>query len=80
MFSIGDVVTWTSQSAGTRKEKTGTVIAVVPACVGPYKFVKWPHRLRSDGLVRNHESYLVQVGRSNNLYWPRVSQLRHAGQ
>lgn len=30
-FSVGDQVTWTSQSMGVWKEKTGTVVAVVPA-------------------------------------------------
>lgn len=30
MFNIGDEVSWSSQGAGNRKEKVGTIVFVVP--------------------------------------------------
>lgn len=65
----------------------GVIVAVVPAEVCPNGrfgrkgntpdvLVPEGFRLDSDGLARDHESYLVQVdGKGKNLYWPRVKQL-----
>ena len=67
MFKVGDKVSWTSQSAGVTKTKTGVVVEVLPAgCKTGRKF----------GAPRDHESYLVKVGRSEKLYWPRVCHLK----
>jgi len=85
-LQIGDYVTWTSQSAGTTKTKAGSVVAIVPVGANPDTVIAgdlWAdHRYRgfayvwtgSYGLPRNHESYLIAVGRK--LYWPRVSLLQ----
>lgn len=67
-FQIGDRVTWSSQSAGIRKEKTGIVIALVsPGQV--------PDGIRNPGLSRDHVSYLIRAD-GGRLYWPRVMHLR----
>lgn len=36
-FRVGDKVTWTSQSAASRKTKTGTVIRIVPENFNIYR-------------------------------------------
>jgi hypothetical protein len=82
-FAVGDRVTWKSQAAGSWKQKTGTVVEVVPA-----------HRIPRDknfGSSRTHDSYIVEVTfepkrstsaiksvrqRKPERYWPRVSNLR----
>jgi len=63
---VGDRVTWTSQSAGTVKTKTGEVVRVLQ----PGERPGW----KNQGASRDHVSYVVRVGR--RLYWPRVSQLQ----
>lgn len=75
-FGGGDRVKWSSQAAGSRRHKVGTVVQVVkagevprPATVG----LKDPQAWASP---RDHESYLVAVG--NVLYWPRVTHLEAA--
>ena len=75
-FGIGDRVTWESQSAGYSKKKSGVVVAVVP----PRQFVNYcipcGFLLKSiPGKPRPHESYLIRVGASASLYWPRVAML-----
>jgi hypothetical protein len=83
-FKQGQQVSWTSQSAGIVKTKTGTVEQVVPA--GGY-----PDRERFEalyrgpgvGLHRDHQSYVVRVpGKTakaaGKLYWPRVTHLKAA--
>lgn len=77
-FQIGDTVTWTSQAGGNAKTKTGKVIAIVPANrdprmvrIGDYNLSRLPPFSSS----RDHESYLVQVGKSKRLYWPLVKYL-----
>ena len=74
--AIGQTVSWVSQSQGREIQKTGNVAVVVPAG-------EWPHPLISDGLPRNHESYIIKVSPKKGkakpkLYWPRVSALREA--
>jgi hypothetical protein len=79
---VSKTVTWTSQSGGTNKVKTGTVVAVVDAG----KFAETVVRKRPDlaryrtynsmpnpGASRDHNSVLVAVG--IDLYWPLVSRL-----
>lgn len=70
MFKKGNKVKWTSQSAGHTKTKEGIISEVVPAGSPPigYKPNGGPA-----GCARNHESYVVTVGKRT--YWPRVSQL-----
>jgi hypothetical protein len=82
-FAVGDRVTWKSQASGHWKQKTGTVVEVVPAFKIP--------RDKNFGSNRRHESYIVEVTfepkrstsaiksvRTKNpeRYWPRVSNLR----
>ena len=64
-FAVGDIVTWTSQSAGSSTAKTGRVAEVVPAGLRP--------DLPNCGWARAHESYIVVAG--GRRYWPRVSHL-----
>ena len=83
-FNQGDLVTWTSQSAGVSKTKTGAVEQIVAPKGMPdrdrfAKLYKGP----GVGLPRDHESYVVRVpGKTaksaGKLYWPRVNALSHA--
>lgn len=80
-FQIGDTVTWTSQAGGNVKTKTGKVVAVVPTNIGLRQIVSRDSREYSVdhlGLFsgRDHESYLIQVGKSKRLYWPLVKYLK----
>jgi hypothetical protein len=91
-FEVGDEVTWASQSLGFWKQKTGTVVAVVPARTSPKTYIDAVakqhkgHVVRTDGggLLRNHVSYLVLVvaeapsKAKPKLYWPIVSKLQAA--
>ena len=70
-FKIGDVVEWTSQSAGSVATKIGTVEGVVWAGQRPERTSRNP----SPGAPRDHASYLVRV-KGRGLYWPRVAHLR----
>jgi len=77
-FHVDDVVTWTSQSSGVTKTKTGIVIAVLSAGVDPMSVIPPRyfdhHRWQTYGMPRDHESYLVLV--EETIYWPRVKYLR----
>lgn len=78
-FQIGDTVTWTSQAGGNAKTKTGKVTWVIPAgCLaGSYQLVEQGFSThRCQGRERDHESYLIQVGKSKRLYWPLVKYLK----
>jgi len=78
-FKAGDEVMWTSQSQGYRAKKEGMIVAVVPAFASPNLCLPSgysPNSSAGYGSRRDHESYLVQVGRSKRLYWPRVSALK----
>jgi hypothetical protein len=68
---VGDEVSWVSQAGGHSKRKAGRVVQVVPPKAMPCK--KFADALRSSGLPRKEESYVVQVGKK--LYWPRVNLL-----
>lgn len=75
-LKVDDKVRWRSQSHGTSSIKIGKILSIVPpgkrAVLYGYKTRGgWP------GNPRNHESYVVLVGRWT--YWPRVSQLRKVG-
>ena len=78
-FNIGDTVTWWSSSNGSRTEKTGKVVAVIPLGVSPNGW-----GLDAPGCWRDHESYIVEVkvGKTARAkpknYWPRVSALNPA--
>lgn len=81
-FQIGDTVTWTSHANGNVKTKTGKVVAIIPPDIVPVNHVykiegKWNWR-RVGVTYRNHESYLIQVGKSKRLYWPLVKYLEKA--
>lgn len=69
---VGDEVEWTSQSAGNRRTKRGTVIRVLPDGARPDRL----SANRFPGMARAHESYVVRA--NGKTYWPRVNQLRRA--
>jgi len=81
-FQIGAAVHWASQSSGTTKEKTGRILAVVPAGKRPdrVQFLSL-YKGAGVGLSRDHVSYVVGVevgktlGSSVRYYWPRVASL-----
>jgi len=74
-MKFGDKVKWSSQANGSRKEKTGIVVEVVPAG-------RYPSGVgHADGRPRDHESYLVKVPTKSGkgmgkFYWPRVKDLK----
>lgn len=93
-MKLGDTVTWQTTPAHIR---TGKIVFVVPAGQSPnyskkyghllYKFLEdniWSGRCKSelsDGMERNHESYLVEVpakkeGGKPSIYWPVVKKLK----
>ena len=78
-FQVGDTVTWTSQAGGNAKTKTGKVVMAVPAKMMLSEILGgfWATWTIKDNLLRerNHESYLIQVGKSKRLYWPLVKYL-----
>lgn len=75
-FQIGDTVTWTSQAGGNAKTKTGKVKEVIPALNNPEGWLDPGFTVHRGGVaVRDHESYLIQVGKSKRLYWPLVKHL-----
>jgi hypothetical protein len=84
-FKLGSKVAWSSQSAGTLKEKHGEIFRIVqpgqpPLGGAEFVLTAGVYSLPGGGfgLPRNHESYLVEVRegkRKPKLYWPRVSAL-----
>lgn len=84
VFKEGQKVSWTSQSAGFVKTKTGTVEQVVP--VGAYpdrERFEALYRTSGVGIRRDHVSYVVGVpGKTAKsavkYYWPRVKHLMKA--
>lgn len=78
-FQIGDFVTWISQAGGHAKTKIGKIVWIVPSgCLaGSYQLVEQGFSThRCMGGKRDHESYLIQVGKSKRLYWPLVKYLK----
>ena len=75
-FNIGDEVEWSSQSQALRTKKRGTVVGIVPPHF--HVGVEWPalRKRTAWALGRNHESYVVQVGKQ--YYWPLVVHLKEA--
>ena len=80
-FTLGDTVTWTSQSAGVAKTKIGTVEQVVAPKTYPDRdrFLQL-YRGPGVGLARDHESYVILVpGKTGKgagkIYWPRANVL-----
>jgi hypothetical protein len=80
-LAVGDNVSWTSQSAGYKKAKVGTVEEVVPAKAMPNRD-RFPQLYSGAGVGghRDHESYVVRVpGKTKKsagtVYWPRVNAL-----
>ena len=83
-FKLNQRVAWVSQSSGTRKEKHGVVVRIVPAgqsALGGASSDVFSWTFATTGLFgnpRNHESYLVEVRegkRKPKLYWPVVARL-----
>lgn len=70
--AIGEIVTWTSQSQGTTKTKTGKIVAFVPANEDPRKYfdaaklgIK-PSRIKFDYWTGRVDRYIVAVPRNPN--------------
>lgn len=85
MFKKGEQVKWASQAGSSSTEKTGEVIAVIPAgtYANPIKYRDgYDIRTMGFGSPRKHESYLVAVQTRKDpsakkaLYWPRVKNLQ----
>lgn len=91
-IEIGSEVTWTSQAAGTTKQKRGVVVAVMRPgfylgrsvlieLLGPdFTNGKYNESALGWGESRSYESYIIAVPADGKgkprLYWPRSSQLR----
>ena len=68
---IGETVTWTSSNL----EKTGEIVAVVPA--GQHPSTDLTPKVKEPGAPRDHDSYVVKANGKH--YWPRVSLLSIGG-
>lgn len=80
-FQIGDTVTWTSQAGGNAKTKTGKVVVIIDAGqwldnILAVRNGRWAFEHLGIYSTRDHESYLIQVGKSKRLYWPLVKYLK----
>lgn len=78
-FAIDAWVRWTSQSAGSAKEKIGRIVLRVPPHYRPYP-ADTMRDVQPWGKARDHESYVVEVqtgkGGAVKRYWPLVSALK----
>lgn len=86
-YYIGEVITWESQSSGTKTRKTGAIVEIVPAgrrIRNAWAYKSKLYNTRTIGSVlsiRDHESYLVAVktGKTDkaklSLYWPKVENI-----
>jgi hypothetical protein len=80
-FELGNSVTWTSQSAGYTRTKTGVVEQVVaPNKLPDRAQFEALYRTSGVGLPRAEESYVVRVpGKTTRsagkLYWPHAGKL-----
>lgn len=64
---VGQTVTWTSSNL----EKTGEIVAVVPA--GQHPSTDLTPKVKEPGAPRDHDSYVVKANGKH--YWQRVSLL-----
>ena len=71
-MQIGQTVTWTSSNL----EKTGEIVAVVPA--GEHPSTDLTPKVKEPGAPRDHDSYVVKANGKH--YWPRVSMLSIGGE
>ena len=76
MFKAGDTVEWSSQAQGSTTTKRGVVAEVVKAGSRPDRTL-FPTLYKHSGCGwgRDHESYVVMVGKKP--YWPRAAALRN---
>ncbi len=73
MITLHSHVQWRSQGSGVWKVKEGEIVEIIPVGQTP-DGNKYPTlRAGGIGMPRNHESYVVAVGKRH--YWPRVSAL-----
>lgn len=83
-YQLGDIVSWTSQSNGITREKTGTIVAVVPARQTLQSVMRGRADLNDQrqynnhdvkfGGMREHVSYLVAVSMQTPQGKPRQRQ------
>lgn len=78
-FYVGDKVTWSSQSQGSWKEKTGIVAAVIPSHSRP-NAEEWPQLFSGvgPGSARRHISYIVIA--NMRVYWPIAGKLKRVAE
>ena len=76
-FRLGDLVTWSSQAAGSWATKTGEDVEIVPPRRDPLQLIA--------GSPRNDVSYIVKVvemgkrgPKKARYYWPITSKLAKA--
>lgn len=78
VFQLGDIVEWSSQSAGIRTTKRGEIVAIVPSWASVENCTTF--RINNPGMWRAHESYVIRASATGNpplrTYWPVVSLLK----
>jgi len=78
-FVLGDRVSWTSQSQGSKRTKTGTIVEVVRTLGKPDRYM-FPSLYKGSGIGSSREgpSYVVAVpGKKTAVkhYWPFAHKL-----
>ena len=88
-FTVGDLVRWESSAGGYTKQKSGSIVCIVPSGGDPSKYMKQCaekmgiNTLPDVGrMARDHESYIVHVPGvthrgKGKLYFPLVCKLRN---
>ena len=78
LFTLGDMVEWTSQSGGYTKTKTGVIVEVVAPGKRPDRSRFFSLHMGCGG-GRKTFSFVVDCGkRAPKHYWPNASLLRMA--
>lgn len=91
-FAVGDIVHWGFYAGGCHRERSGTVICVVPADRRPFIFdgdkyvlpdgrrIPSARTQYGGGLPRAKESYVIKVleGGRAKYFWPITNKLTRA--
>ena len=82
MLKVGQAVEWASQARGTSRIKKGVIVAIVPSHQHPHVANCIPEGCKlmpgAGKFARHQVSYLVQVGKSTTLFWPKTPYLKEA--